>query len=103
MGKFTTEYFIAASKFIVGFKDLLPEDKNAVLEVMSPEEISEEDLKNFDNLYIVEEGNPILKKMITVNKEEWDFVIGITVDKKTNTATDIIEAIEKISNRMWKF
>ena len=66
----------------------------------TPEEISEEDLKNFDNIYIVEEGNPILKKMITVNKEEWDFVIGITVDKKTNTATDIIEAIEKISNRM---
>ena len=28
----------------------------------TPEEISEEDLKNFDNLYIVEEGNPILKK-----------------------------------------
>ena len=40
MGKFTTEYFIAASKFIVGFKDLLPEDKNAVLEVMSPEEFN---------------------------------------------------------------
>ena len=72
------------------------EMRNKQFPFTSPEEISKEDLKDFGNLYIVEEGSPMLDYMAEELGDSWDFVIGIAVNKETETARDIIIPLEKV-------
>ena len=70
--------------------------KNQQFPFTSPEEISKEDLKDFGNLYIIEEGSPMLDYMAEELGDSWDFVIGIAVNKEKETSRDIIIPLEEV-------
>ena len=70
--------------------------KNQQFPFTSPEEISKEDLKDFGNLYIIEEGSPMLDYMAEELGDSWEFVIGITVNKEKETSRDIIISLEEV-------
>ncbi len=63
----------------------------------NPLEISEEDLSNFDNLYVVEKNSPLLKRMVKM--EKYDMIIGVIIDKELETSRDIITALEEIIDK----
>ena len=72
------------------------EMRNKQFPFTSPEEISKEDLKDFGNLYIIEEGSPMLDYMAEELGDSWEFVIGIAVNKEKETSRDIIIPLEEV-------
>ena len=67
----------------------------------NPLEISEVELSNFDNLYVVEKNSPLLKRMVKM--ENSDMIIGVVIDKELETSRDIITALEEIIDKEEKF
>ena len=74
------------------------EMRNKQFPFTNPEEISKEDLLYLGNLYIIEEGSPMLDYMAEELGDSWDFVIGIVVDTETETSRDIIIPLEEVIN-----
>ena len=64
------------------------------------EEVSKEDLLDFGNLYIVRENSPALEYMAEVLGDQWENVIGITVDVEKEISRDIIIPLESIADNL---
>ena len=73
---------------------------NKQIPFTNPEEISQEDLKDFGNLYIAKEGSPILGRMAEVLGDKWEDVIGIVVNTEKETSRDIIIPLETVVDEL---